>query len=413
MTHKHTGNTQTIDWGNARVNVTEGRMHTISGAGGLSFDAWGVGKASLPFSLFHGMFTFDVPETMWIIYEDGIDTAPSVSTGATSSNGALVVNTAGLTTVEVLSRRHPRYQPNRGHLYSSSIILPNKTNDGVRDFGLFTETFDTGANGVFFRLKSDGNLYAVLRSGGVETHEELITIPADFEGFDVEKGNIYDIQFQWRGVGNYKFFIGNPDTGVSEVVHTISVLGTLDALSMENPALSIGFKATKTTQDVVIKCGCCDVTSENGNTEREQYYSTIGDASVGTDQPVVAIYSPATISSKTNTRDARLARVTVNSDKKVTAKVWKTRDATALTGAAFSAVNSGSYMQADVSATALTTAKATQIVQFNVEANTSEAVTNPSRETIDYYITHGDYIIVTATGAVATVSATVEWGEEI
>lgn len=380
----------------------------IGGMGDLTLDAWGTQKTSFPASLFHGMFTYDVPPKMWFIYEDGVQVNNSLSTGAASTDGALVIDSTGFSTVSVESRRHPRYQPNRGHLYSSSIFLPNKTRDGVRDFGLFTSD-----NGVFFRLKSDGNLYAVLLSGGVETHEELITIPNDFVGFDVENGNIYDIQFQWRGVGNYYFYIGNPYTGLPELVHTIELLGSITVLSSENPALPINFKCTTTTQGVVIKCGCCDVSSENGSKEREQYFSATGSQTVGTNYPVVSIFSPDTINSMPNTRDARLARISANADKKVTFTVWVTRDPTAFTGAAFAALNVGSYIETDTTSTTFDTAKASFVVSFNVEANSSEFINNPSKDTIDFFVVHGDYVVVTATGSAAAVSATIELGEEI
>lgn len=32
------------------------------GVGDLQVDAWGVPKVSIPYSLFHGMFTFDIPD---------------------------------------------------------------------------------------------------------------------------------------------------------------------------------------------------------------------------------------------------------------------------------------------------------------------------------------------------------------
>ena len=107
------------------------------GAGGLTVDAWGVQKMSLPFSLFHGMWTFDIPASMWFMYENGTQVYTStniLSTGGCAHLTADVTNTA----VIMESRECPRYQPNRGHLISMALLCPNKTNDGVRDFGGFT-----------------------------------------------------------------------------------------------------------------------------------------------------------------------------------------------------------------------------------------------------------------------------------
>ena len=175
------------------------------------------------------MFTTNVPIATWKETYNGIEQAPTV---ATSVNGKLSMKSgANLNDVNVLDTyRNPRYEPNRGHLYSTAMFLPNKTALGVRDFGIFTELA-----GVFFRLKSDGNLYAVVRTtvDSVTTDDEQLI---DTTGIDIEKGNVYDCQFQWRGVGNYKFFIN------LQKVYEFEYLGTLTELSMFNPALPIAFR---------------------------------------------------------------------------------------------------------------------------------------------------------------------------
>ena len=172
------------------------------GTGDLTEDAWGIQKVSLPMSLFHGMFTFDISPKMWFMYENG--TQVYTSTNIVSTDGAGVLTTSAAKTALILeSRECPPYQPNRGVLFSSALWCPSKTADGVREWGV--QTSDAG---VFFRLKANGLLYAVRRSLTVEVAEELITTTG-VSGFDVQKGNIYDIQYQWRGVGNYLFFINN------------------------------------------------------------------------------------------------------------------------------------------------------------------------------------------------------------
>ena len=57
------------------------------GVGDLTTDAWGVQKVSLPRSLFHGMFTFDVPQTKWMMYENG--TQVYSSTNIVSDTGVV------------------------------------------------------------------------------------------------------------------------------------------------------------------------------------------------------------------------------------------------------------------------------------------------------------------------------------
>ena len=377
--------------------------------GDLTADAWGSQKVSFPLSVFHGMWTFDIPSSMWFMYENG--TQVYTSTDITSSDSAAkLLTTVTNTSLLLESRECPRYQPNRGHLFSTSVWCPNKTNDGVREWGLAT-----AENGVFFRLKADGNLYAVLLSGGVETHEDLIDT-SSVPNFDVEKGNVYDIQYQWRGVGNYKFFINLKE------VFSFDHLGTLTALSMENPALPAHLHAARTTEDVELNIGCVDITSENGITNTEQYGSAYAEGvSVSTNTPVIVVYNPLQINSQTNTRTVTLARISVTCSKKGTFKVWATRNPADITGETLKPVRSDDFVETDstdmdataVRATAVTTSNMKFITSIPVEAATSRFVDNPYRGRIEFPIVRGDYLVITCTSATASADVVVEWGEQI
>lgn len=394
----------------------DGNPVGVGGRGDLTNDAWGVQLMSLPKSLFHGLWTFDIPATMWFMYESG--TQVYTSTNIISTGGVAQL-TADATHNPVLmeSRECPRYQPDRGHRVADALWLPNKTNDGVRDFGLFT-----AENGIFFRLKADGLLYAVLRSGGVETIEELIDTSV-LNDFDVEKNNTYDIQFQWRSAGNYYFFIGCKATGAARLVHTFNLLGTLTSASIENPAMPIAFKATRNTQDVEMNVGCADVTSENGDTDKEQYGSTRAKnySGAGADFPALVIHNPLQEGGVTNTRTITLARITCNSSKKTALEIWTTRDQTAFTGMTLGNVNFGSFVQTDspdadvaaVRATAVDLAKLRYVTTINVEANVRAQTDNPYRGRIEFPLVRGDYLVATCEDATASVSVVYEWGEQI
>ena len=383
---------------------------------GINTDAWGVQKVSFPYSLFHGMWTFDIPSSMWLRYENQTEVA--TSTNVISQNGvAHLVTDATNTDVKLESREAPRYQPNRGHLFSMAGWFPNKTADGVREFGL-----STNENGVFFRLKSDGLLYAVLRSGGVQIREELIDL-SGLPTFDVEKNNTYDIQMQWRSAGNQTFWIGNPASGFSKLVHTFNNLGTLTGPSLENPALPVCFRAIRTTANVEMNIGCADITSENGRTDTERFGSAYAEdvAVNGTNVPVLTIRQPLLIGSVTNTRGVTLARISVKCDKKAVFKVWITRDLTALTGGTFQPVNSGSFVESDsidmdptsVKVTSIDTTKLHFVDAIPVEANNRVPVDNPYRGRIEFPVVRGDYIIISVTSTNSLATATIEWGEQI
>ena len=288
-------------------------------------------------------------------------------------------------------------------MFSTALIAPDSTNDGVREWGMFTAD-----NGVFFRLKADGKLYAVVRSAGSDTEVDIsASTPV---GFDVTKGNLYDIRFQWRGVGDYFFYVNQ------QLVHTVNNLGVVTALTIQNPALPVCYTATRTTQDVSLIIGCADITSEGGVFHnRESYFSTATEKTgfSGTDVPVLSILNPLTVSGDVNTRTATLARITCYASKKSTFKVWTTRDSSLFTGAAFSTVNNGSVVQADTTASAFTVGSANLVTFIPVQAGGTRSVDNPYRDRIEFPVVRGDYLVVTCTISAADVDVVIEWGEQI
>lgn len=393
---------------NAELRATALPISGSLGEGDITLDAWGVQKMCLPYSLFHGMWTFDIPASMWFMFENG--TQVYTSTNIVSTGGAAVLTTSATKTALIMEGRvAPRYQPNRGHLFSTALWCPSKTNNGVREWGL-----QTAENGVFFRLKADGLLYAVLRSGGVETKEELIDT-SGVAGFDVQKGHVFDIQYQWRGVGNYKFFIN------LQLVHTFSNLGTLTALSMQNPALPISFKCTRTTQDVSMHIGCVDITSENGSSNDVQPAVSYANISKnGTNVPVITIHNPLQIGGVTNTRTIYPTNITFSCDKKAVFKVWRHRDPALLTGATFAAIGNGSYVQTDspdtvagaVAATAATVASMRLMDVVNVQAAGAGASQIPTT-LHNVSVVRGDYLTVTVTTITGLCDVVVTWGEAV
>lgn len=420
-----TGGTITVDQpveiiGTSYINTTNPLAVSLSnqglGAGELKFDAWGIQKVSLPHSLFHGLWTFDIPSTMWFTYTNGTQVYGTAGTSFVNSvnSQAVIMNQTTSTCSRMESRECPRYQPNRGHLFSTALWCPNPT-IGTREWGL-----QTNENGIFFRLK-DGNLYAVRKSGGVQKEESLIDT-SNLIGFDVSKGNIYDIQYQWRGVGNYNFYIGCPEDGVSKRVHQMKLLGTLTELSMENPALPIRFCSMGTSTDTSIHVGCADISTENGIDDFEIFRSAYSEAvAVTTNTPVIIIHSPLLFKGQTNTRSATLARISVNCSKKATFKVWGTRNSANITGATFKDLPGGSCLQSDstdmdataVRATSVTTTSLDFITSIPVEAASPRALDNPYKGVMDLRIVRGDYIIITCTSPTAVAECVVEWGEQI
>ena len=146
---------------------------------------------------------------------------------------------------------------------------------------------------MFFELDSVG-LYAVVRTTiSAVTSDDRYLI--DTTGIDLSKGNLYDIQMQWRGVGNYKFYIG------LDLVKEIEYAGTRDDLTIFNPANPLSFECKNITSDVTMFAGCVDVSSEGGSNNGKSYGSVgisteQGEAAfTGFNQPILAMRSKATV----------------------------------------------------------------------------------------------------------------------
>jgi len=381
----------------------------------LAFDAWGRPKVSNDRSLFHGLFSFNVPVTVW--YERLNGTEQTI-TNSTSEDGALHV-VAGATLndkTNLRTFRNLRYEPNRGHLYSTSAILPNPSALQNRRFGIATNE-----NGVFFSLES-GTLYGVVRTtttGGGTTEDK---VALDTTGIDLSKGNVYDIQFQWRGVGNYKFFINFQEVG------SFDYLGTLTDLSMSNPSLPVFFENENLGANNEIIVGCVDVSSEGGQSNGKEYGSfgistQQGEAAfTGYNQPVIAVRSKLTVGGLINTRDALALLASFYANEKCVCRVWATRDFTAITEGDSSWVDIGDghlegiERTATVGTMSFDTAKADLIFTCRVAKEQTYSTSALFEGRTNIHMTPGDMFVFTLhreTGAATSGGVTYEFAEEI
>ena len=372
----------------------------------LGTDAWGRNKTVSDVSLFHGMFTYSVPQQMWLEYINGVE--QTAFSGFTSANGRLKIQGTNGQSNLLMSKRHPRYQPNRGHLYSTAMILPDAANAANQEFGLFH-----AQAGVFFRINA-GVLYAVRRTiidGTIVNTVETITLPA---GIDLTKGNVYDIQMQWRGVGNIKFFIN------LQLVHTMEILGRLSEVSIWNPALPIAFNIDGVA---TMYCGCVDATSEGGQRENRQRGSVDSEeVTLSTaETPVLLMRSANTVLyngvNVMNTRDIALRRISGYSDAATIVKMYYTRDSSKFTGTTWTNDDPEGFVQysidGNITLVGGTTGLDRQITR-RIAANDSLEVVNPDNQLGDFYLTHGDYVLITMTAKNSTLGgAAMEWGAEV
>ena len=384
----------------------------------LGYDAWGRPKSITDRSVLHGMFSFNVPVSTW--YETINGTIQSPMVNSTSVDGALeIVAGATLNDVTYLRTfRNPRYQPNRGTLYSTAGFLVNPDAAMRRSWGCFN-----AEHGVFFRLDR-GVLYGVTRTittaGGVTEN----SVKLDIAGVDLSRGNVYDIQHQWRGVGDYRFFINLDDVG------GLDNLGNLDKLSMSNPAAPIAFESENLGDNDLMRFGCVDVTSEGGDDNGKTYGSVSVDnqagqvAITGFNQPVIAIRSKLTVGGLINTRDTLSLLATGYTDQRAMMRIWQTRDFTAITANDQTWKDFGDghleYIIFDepnvTTPMTFDTAKASLIFGTRVNQDQSESTSALFEGRTDIWQTPGDMFVFTMhreTGAACNVGITYEFAEEI
>jgi len=375
----------------------------------FQYDAWGKFKTTTDFSVFHWLWTFNIPLELWNVYDDENLNLSNVSDRIISNRWHLEVKSWSdeWNTGKLRSKRNPRYQPNRWHLYSTAWWMPSADSVGIRQWWV-----GTNDNGVYFELE-DWVLYAVIKSWGTVKTKDIITMP---DGFDIEKGNLYDIQFQWRGVGNYYFYLN------WKIAHTISYLWQQDLdVTIQNPAMPVHFYSENTNwTEVIMWFGCVDVTSEGGDKENRQYWSVsnTGENQDSWETPLIAIYNNTSFNWKINTKDFSLRRISTSwTDENIT-NVYVTKDPAAFSWTTWTDVDSWNdsiqYSKwADVSFTNTQYVKNTYTGRVDVDDTLF--ITNPDDEFADFYITPWDYVLVTTNtaGSGDTCYWTIEWSAEI
>lgn len=307
------------------------------------------------------------------------------------------------------------------------MIHPNATDVGLTRFGL-----GSPQDACAFEIEGDGtdwDMFAFRRFGGVTSNRVSIkdAILEKFPNFDPSKGHVYDIQFQWRGVGNYYYFVD------LELVYAENVLGTRTELSMSDPALQTFFSTycTEAGTERVAKFGCVDVTSEGGNGHNKQFGSiNSGDALLATGNQVstamIAMRVPRYITyegdaAHVNSRGVVMDMLNAYCDKAYQVKVWYFRDTvgtnlealtwTSLPDSRMGTLSGGASSALDV---AFQADKANGLVILSefAQAGAKTSITNNS-SSASFQLTPGDILVFTVRSTSGTASATAYYSEEV
>lgn len=396
----------------------------------LGYDAWGRPKVILDYTLFSALWTFSVPNRMWLQWTDSgagyIEQTEIDNNFIGSYNGSLQIVGVNTQDTFLISKRHPRYQPNKGLLYSTAIILPDPIFTGSRGFGLYSIY-----NGLFFELVGNDvswHLDIVRRTtkGGITTDFRTDITSFLPTGFDISKGHVYDIQAEWRGLGDIFIYVD------LKLVFTMQLLGTLDALSVSNPALHVAYGISNVgASPILMYAGCVDVTSEGGHKSNKIYTSQSTGTTLlptnNTGRAMIAIKIPNDILYNgiptAYTRDMVLTEFTSFCKDEAFRSVMFGRliNTTNLDNVAGWNVASDSKYEWIINDTGaldaayqLDKANMVNVYTTRTEKDYSISHTNPDADHADFYFTAGDIIVVEIkSDGVSTGGATLEFAEEL
>jgi len=404
-------------------------------------DAWGRIKAMHDYSIFHWMWTLNVHGLIRKWKEDWAEVLDlSSSTRIVSTNWNLVLTTTAVnwSDTDLISFRSPRYQPNRWHLFSTSIFYDDcETIWATARWWLWVFDWGDIDTWVYFEI-TDWVLYAVVINEWVERFKTDITALAESITWRTLASlcfwSLYDIQFQWRWAWDYFFFIDQ------KLVYRHNFLWTTTEVTMSNPQLPCFFEVKNVSAWAIctLKVWCIDITSEwwkqwalTDASFSNEWLITVSWASWLPRAPLAIFRVESTLNWKINTRNLRLLRVTSSAYTRA-CKIWFafTRDATAITlwTWVFSPVNPYSSLSViDMTAEAPSTPWVTPTTTVDFSKTTiSYKATIPAENTweanepnpdLDFYASPWDYIIVFArqvkTWTDAEADCTVEFWEEI
>lgn len=76
---------------------------------------------------------------------------------------------------------------------------------------------------------------------------------------DPAKGNVYQVEYQYLGYGNIKFYVEDSETGAFKLVHIIKWANNNTRTSLNNPSLRFGIYCVSIggTTDIKVQCASC------------------------------------------------------------------------------------------------------------------------------------------------------------
>ena len=187
-------------------------------------------------------FVYGIPTELIVQETTGSGTITgTTSTISTNSLALISTGTTDDSSAILYSKRYVKYRTGTGCNFRGTAIFDNPVANNQQLIGVGDNN-----NGFFFGY--NGTDFGVLRlSGGTENWTNKTNWNIDkMDGtgqsgviLNQQKGNVYQISYQWLGFGNIGFFIENPNNGKLTLVHLIKYANQFDSPSILQPSLPI------------------------------------------------------------------------------------------------------------------------------------------------------------------------------
>lgn len=217
-------------------------------------------------------------------------------TSVTSQSAVRLSVTAGATDfARIRTNTFYRYQAGKQQNIRLSAYIPNggKANQ-ISRFGLF-DNFNglffalSGSNfGTYRRSVAGGSLQEIFVSQSAFNYDKLDGQGPSGQILDVTKANLYEIRFQWLGVGNVEYFINN------DLVHKLTNPGTIAGPYMQTATLPLSIEMQNNGAATAneINFICASIESEGGAPPPKYTFSAFNSTDVSTtttERPLLAI----------------------------------------------------------------------------------------------------------------------------
>lgn len=217
------------------------------------------------------------------------------------NSGAATSSNASMETLRLLE-----YNPGTGGLARFTAVFDTAVagNTQIVGIGGTTDGFFFGYNGTSFGI--------LHRAGSSDTWipqtdwngNRMLGNERFLQTLDPEKGNVYQVRYQWLGFGAIQFCIEDQVSGQLFVVHTIRYANANTAVSVNNPSFPFYAQSANTTNntDITIKIPSIGLYIEGKDTSAGETRNCVDNTKTGvsTETNILTIRNKSSYQGETN-----------------------------------------------------------------------------------------------------------------